>query len=73
MSDRTSAEIFSTVFEMLAESPTDENKKLARRLWDETFRYDFSESQLDCDDVLVALGLARRRGERVVYKKKGER
>lgn len=59
MSDRTSAEVFARVFERLAEDPIDERtKKLAHDLWEISSGYDFHPVQLDCDEVLVKLGLA---------------
>lgn len=60
MADRTSAEVFGLVFEMLAKKPTDENKEMARQLWKKTDGYDFGPSQMDCDAALKKLGLARK-------------
>jgi len=60
---------------LLAESPTDANREFARWLWSKTAGYDFADYQLEADDALMALGLARRGvdpkhpddGEMVVY------
>ena len=61
VSDRTSAEIFRRIFEGLAKGEGPVNrKKLARELWKDTEQYDFHPKQLECDDVLQKLGLARR-------------
>ena len=75
MSARSSAAIFGDIFQHLAESPTDANKEFARWLWSKTAGYDFADYQLEADDALMALGLARRGvdpkhpddGEMVVY------
>ncbi len=58
MSDRTSAEIFSSLFKMFAEEATDRDKEYARRVWNMSYGYDFNECQMECDGVLVLLGLA---------------
>lgn len=68
MSDRTSAEIFSMIFEMLAENPTDEHKKMAKKIWPQRNHYDFSDYQMGCDKALIILGLATREGEEIEYK-----
>lgn len=60
MSDRTSAEIFGEAFRFLAETNDERAKQMARRFWSMTSSYDFSPSQMGCDDALIALGLARR-------------
>lgn len=61
MSDRTSAEIFGDVFMYLAEQPkTPERDAFARKMWERTGEYDFSARQMDADDGLIALGLARK-------------
>lgn len=75
MADRTSAEIFGTVFEFLSEEPTPANKKFARRLFDMAQNYDFNDYQMEADEALMALGLARRGvdpeypedGETIIY------
>lgn len=59
MADRTSAGLFGKIFTLLAKNPTDEHKKIAAEIWPETNEYDFSSSQMYCDDALIALDLAR--------------
>ena len=60
MSDRTSAGLFADVFEYLAEEPDERNKKFARRLWGMIGEYDFTPCQMECDDALFSLGLAKK-------------
>lgn len=59
MSDRTSAGIFGRIFNLLAKNPTEENKTIAKEIFDEKGEYDFSNYQMDADDALIVLGLAR--------------
>jgi hypothetical protein len=59
MADRTSAGLFGKIFNLLAKNPTDEHKKIAAEIWPETHEYDFNPYQMNCDDALVALDLAR--------------
>lgn len=59
MADRTSAGLFGTFFEFLAEEPDERSKVMAEKLWRISKRYDFGPCQMDCDDALVKLGLAR--------------
>ena len=59
MSDHTSAEIYSRVFAALAEDPTTSNRGLALLFWAQSFDYDFSPCQIENDEALVVLGLAR--------------
>lgn len=59
MADRTSAALFASIFEMLAENPTDEHKLIARRIWPKTREYDFQPYQMFCDEELAKLGLAK--------------
>lgn len=59
MADRTTAELFRTIFELLAKNPTEENKKIALRIWPLRSEYDFSNYQMDADASLVILGLAK--------------
>jgi hypothetical protein len=61
MSDRTSAGMFSTMFELLASDPTPQHISWAYKLWQYTSNFDFSSYQLYCDDALVRLKLARVR------------
>lgn len=58
MADRTAAEIFGNFFRMLAEDP-EKNMLYARRVYGMTERYDFSACQMECDDTLMSLNLAR--------------
>ena len=60
MSDRNSAEIFGAIFNMLAESPTDEHKAMATQLWSMTNGYDFHPYQMYADDALMKLGFAKQ-------------
>lgn len=57
MADRTSAEIFGTIFRMLAEDPTDQHKEWAARLCEEMEQYDFNAYQMDADEALETLGV----------------
>lgn len=72
MSDRTSAEIFGNVFVLvardttLAKNPKGRNS-LALQLWEMSKGYDFGPSQMDCDEALIGLGLARESGSDVEY------
>jgi hypothetical protein len=60
MADRSSAAIFSLVFTELAKlEQTPQVKKLVRKLWKESGNYDFSDCQMECDKVLVKLGLCK--------------
>jgi hypothetical protein len=60
MADRTSAGIFHRLFRKLATDPTDQHRLWAREFWEEAKQYDFSWYQLECDEELLVLGLARR-------------
>lgn len=60
MADRTSADLFGYMFRMLAKSPSDEHKEMARGLWQMMRRFDFSPYQMCCNDSLIALGIAKR-------------
>lgn len=65
MADRASAELFSSFFRMLAEDPTEQHRQMAHRLWRMTRHYDFAPYQLECNDALKALGLARKQVDSV--------
>lgn len=52
MADRTSAEIYGGLFERLA--------KQLKEIWAEADCYDFHKCQMDCNDALLFLGLARK-------------
>lgn len=58
MADRTSAHLFSTMFQLLAANPTEEHKLMAKKIWKLTRNFDFSFDQMSCDAALFALGLA---------------
>lgn len=59
MADRTSAEIFGSIFEMLSENPDERNKGIAKRIWSMIDAYDFNAYQMYVDDSLKMLELAR--------------
>jgi hypothetical protein len=59
MADRTSARIFGLFFNHLAKNPTEENITLAKELTKELTNYDFSLYQMDADEALITLGLAK--------------
>lgn len=59
MADRTSAYLFGTIFKLLAESPTEEHKEIAGKIFAMIGDYDFNEYQMYADDACVALGLAQ--------------
>jgi hypothetical protein len=77
VADRTSANLFSVIFELLAENPSEEHKTMAKKIWKLTRNFDFSFDQMGCDAALVTLGLARlgvdskypEDGEVVIYAK----
>ena len=60
MSDRSSPEIFATMFEFLADKPTEEHKRWALKLWRLSDNYDFAPETLECNKELEKLGLAHR-------------
>ena len=59
MADRTSAGLFGTIFQLLAENPTDEYKSIARKIYNLSHNYDFNQYQMDADEACVKLGIAR--------------
>lgn len=65
MSDRSSAYLFSRIFELIDDHVQMEPDRtnLAREFWMESRSYDFSEYQLGCDNTLLRLGLATRGGD----------
>lgn len=75
MADRTSARLFGRIFELLAKNPTEEHKRIAKEIFSETRDYDFNNYQMNVDDELIKLGLARRgvdpkypdEGEVIIY------
>lgn len=75
MADRTSAGIFGDIFKELAKDEPIDRVAFAKKVWEWSQGYDFSEYQMDCDDALLKLGLARRGidprypndGESIIY------
>lgn len=62
MADRSSAYLFARIFGLIDEHVHDAKtrQKLAFEFWAESRSYDFSPYQMDCDEILMKLGLARR-------------
>jgi hypothetical protein len=71
MAARESATVFATIFDKLAEDPTAQHRQWALEFWEESDNYDFSPSQMGCDEALQKLGLARR-GVNPRHKEGGE-
>jgi hypothetical protein len=73
MADRSSAYLFSRIFQLIDQHVQDATtrKKLALEFWKEQDSYDFSPYQLECDEILLKLGLARL-GVDPDYPKDGE-
>lgn len=75
MADRTSASVFSLIFEELAKDGEIDRKRLAKKLMKAAREFDFSTCQMECDKALLKLGVAKRGvdpeypedGERVLY------
>lgn len=61
MADRTSAELFGILFDVLAQNPDEENKALAKQFFELSEKYDFSNSQMCADEALITLDLAEQR------------
>lgn len=61
MSDRSSAYLFSMLFEMFAEEDTEQAKEYARRVWVMSWQYDFDFVQMGCNEALERLGLSKSR------------
>lgn len=60
MADRTSAGLFAKIFELLAQNPTDEHKRIAQEIYSYTGEYDFSDYQMGADEACLTLGIARK-------------
>lgn len=60
MADRSSAEAFGFFFTILAQDPDARAKRQAHQVYKKSSHFDFTADQMDCDDALVKLGLARR-------------
>lgn len=61
MADRTSAEIFGTIFQRLAGNPLESSqdvREFTAWLWELAGGYDFSDGQMECHEALAKLGLA---------------
>lgn len=75
MADRTSAEIFGQIFELLAGDKPLDRRAFARQVWDMGLNYDFHWAQMGCNEALIKLDLARKgidpdhpeEGETVLY------
>lgn len=63
MADRSSAEIFGTLFRLLASDEPIDRDKLAAFLWAQTQKYDFCPYQMYCDDALRKFDLLRTNKE----------
>jgi len=79
MADRNSCEAFAFFFKELAhEVDSDKNnvltahalEGLALRAWRKSSEFDFADYQLDCDDALIILGVARKTDAGVEYRSK---
>ena len=62
MADRTSAGIFGEMFNFLAEGGKKSKEDLIAFLWDSCHGYDFNYCQMDADESLEKLGLAKMCG-----------
>lgn len=60
MADRSAAEAFGSFFRYLAGRGDTQG---GRYFYSKTRNYDFTAGQMNCDDELVVLGLARRTPE----------
>ena len=60
MADRTSCEIFTKLMELLGNRDQWDSKELALEIWNFSRDYDFAPVDLDCDEELLKLGLAKR-------------
>lgn len=61
MADRTAAELFGTLFELIDEHVLEPRRtELALKFWRQQRQYDFSPYQMEIDGTLLRLGLARR-------------
>jgi len=61
MADRSSAWLFNRIFTIIANDVVEARREpLAKAMWHESRSYDFRDSQMDCDDELIKLGLAHK-------------
>lgn len=81
MADRTSAEAFGTIFELLSKKPNWDSKELALKIWQISRNYDFSPCQMECNKDLVKLELAKKaihpdypeEGKQILYRQYGSK
>lgn len=57
MADRTAADVFAKIFELLAQNPSEENKKVASVLYQLIEEFDFSPKQMYIPNVLEKLNI----------------
>ena len=72
MADRTSADLFGQLFTFFANDSDDRIREMAREVYSWTQHYDFNSYQMECDDALIILDLAKlgpdgEGGKRVLY------
>lgn len=61
MADRSSAYLFGCIFDLIDECvPEPKRTEEALRFWKMSREYDFSDSQMESDEVLTRLGLAQK-------------
>lgn len=60
MGDSTSARIFGNFFYHAAQLKLTKKDKLVKFMWEAQLPYDFHPSDMECDEELIELGLARR-------------
>lgn len=61
MSDSTSAEIYGRLYTELAKKPdSKEIVVVAKAMWKRSWEYDFHACDMDADEALIKLGLARK-------------
>ena len=66
MADRTNAKLFGDLFKTLSINTTEESKALGEKIYQLSKEYDFSPSQMEADESLLLLGLAKK-GVHPVY------
>ena len=57
MADRTAADVFAKILELLAQNPSEENKKVASVLYQLIEEFDFSPKQMYIPNVLEKLNI----------------
>ncbi len=73
MGDRKSPEIFWTIYTLLAKNPTDEHKEIAAKLWKLSQKFDFCDEEVGCFEAMVALGIAEKVGDEMLFGPPGDR